>query len=320
MKLNEQKLLSVIVPIYNVEAYLPRCLDSIINQTYRKLEIICIDDGSTDNVGKILDEYAEKDSRIIAKHQKNQGESNARNKGLQLATGDYIGFVDCDDWIKSDMYETLINCAEMDNLDMVASSWFKDDDYSSNEIKNKLEVNSGIFGRDELLGYIYKRDYYRGFAYMWNKLYKREVLTDEYGNMIQFDEQLRLGGDVLYLAQAAVRTKRAKYIDKAFYHYYQRTESGCHTKDLSKMRDWLKAYEKIIELMKQNEIANETIDYIKRFMAYHSSNAAEIAIEQKDDKCKKEFQSIMRQYRKEYIHLNVEFPERIARYESILKS
>lgn len=313
------KKLSVIIPIYNAEKYIPRCLDSICGQTYKNMEIICIDDGSSDNAGKLLDKYAERDSRIIVRHQMNQGESKARNNGLQLATGDYIGFMDCDDWIESDMYETLINCAEMDNLDMVASSWFKDDDFSSIEIKNKLEVNLGIFGRDELLGYIYKRDYYKGFAYMWNKLYKREVLTDEHGNMIKFNEQLRLGGDVLYLAEAAVRTNRAKYIDKAFYHYYQRSESGCHTKDLSKMRDWLRAYEKTIELMKQNEIANETVNYIKRFMAYHSSNAAEMAIEQKDDKRKKEFQNIMRQYRKEYTDLNVEFPERIARYESILE-
>ena len=85
------------------------------------------------------------------------------------------------------------------------------------------------------------------------------------------------------------------------------------------MRDWLKAYEKTIKLMEQNGIQKDIIDYIKRFMAYHSSNAAEMAIEQKDDKCKKEFQNIMRQYRKEYTDLNVEFPERIARYESILE-
>lgn len=313
------KKISVIIPIYNSEKYIPRCLDSICGQTYKNIEIVCIDDGSSDNAGKLLDKYAERDSRIIVRHQMNQGESKARNNGLQLATGDYIGFMDCDDWIEPDMYESLINCAEMDNLDMVVSSWFKDDDFSSIEIKNKLEVNLGIFGRDELLGYIYKRDYYKGFAYMWNKLYKREVLTDEHGNMIKFNEHLRLGGDVLYLAEAAVRTNRAKYIDKAFYHYYQRSESGCHTKDLSKMRDWLRAYEKTIELMKQNEIANETVNYIKRFMAYHSSNAAEMAIEQKDDKRKKEFQNIMRQYRKEYTDLNVEFPERIARYESILE-
>lgn len=312
--------ISIIIPVYNTEKYISKCIESVCNQTYHNLEIICIDDGSTDLSGKIVDDYSKEDSRIIAVHQENKGESNARNRGLRISEGQYIAFVDCDDWIESDMYETLINCAEKDNLDMVASSWFMDDDFSSIQIKNKLEVNLDIFGKEELLGYIYKRDYYRGFAYMWNKLYKREVLTDDYGNMVKFDEQLKLGGDVLYLAEAAVRTERAKYIDKAFYHYYQREESGCHTKVLSKMKDWLKAYEKTIDLMEQNGIQKDTIDYIKRFLAYHSSNAAEIAIEQKDDKSKKEFQNIMRQYKKEYTDLNAEFPERIARYESILKS
>lgn len=312
------KKISVIIPVYNAEKYVLRCLDSICGQTYNNIEIICIDDGSSDNAGKLLDKYAERDSRIIVRHQANQGESNARNKGLELATGDYFGFMDCDDWIEADMYESLIKCAEQEKLDIVASSWFKDDDNSSVKINNKLPVNSEVFGRDEFLKYIYKRDYYRGFAYMWNKLYKREVLTDNCGNMLKFDEQLRLGGDVLFLAETVVRTKRAKYVDKAFYHYYQRNESGCHTKDLTKMRDWIKAYEKTIELMKQNAVPEEILNYIKRFMAYHSSNAAEMAIEQKNDKYKIEFQEIMRQYKTEYTDLNVEYPQRIVRYENIL--
>lgn len=312
------KKISVIIPVYNAEKYVLRCLDSICGQTYNNIEIICIDDGSSDNAGKLLDKYAERDSRIIVRHQANRGESNARNKGLELATGDYFGFMDCDDWIEADMYESLIKCAEQEKLDIVASSWFKDDDNSSVKINNKLPVNSEVFGRDEFLKYIYKRDYYRGFAYMWNKLYKREVLMDNRGNMLKFDEQLRLGGDVLFLAETAVRTKRAKYVDKAFYHYYQRNESGCHTKDLTKMRDWIKAYEKTIELMKQNAVPEEILNYIKRFMAYHSSNAAEMAIEQKNDKYKIEFQEIMRQYKTEYTDLNVEYPQRIVRYENIL--
>lgn len=314
------KKISVIIPIYNAEEYVKKCLDSVCAQTYKNIEIICIDDGSLDNAGKIVDMYAERDSRIIVRHQVNQGESNARNKGLELATGDYIGFMDCDDWIEADMYETLLNCAEKDNLDMVASSWFRDDAEISVAVDNKLPINTEVFGRNELLKYIYKRDYYRGFAYMWNKLYKREILQDTDGNIIKFDEQLRLGGDVLYLAETAIRAKSAKYIDRAFYHYNQRNESGCHTKDLAKMRDWIKAYEKTIELMKQNDISEEIIDYIKRFMAYHSSNAAEMAIEQNDSRYKKEFHEIMRQYKKEYIKLNIEYPERIARYESILNS
>ena len=101
------ELISIIVPVYNVEQYLDDCLVSILNQTYKNLEIILIDDGSTDNSGKICDEYAKKDSRIIVFHKENGGVSSARNAGLRIAKGIYIGFVDPDDWIAEDMYEVL---------------------------------------------------------------------------------------------------------------------------------------------------------------------------------------------------------------------
>ena len=100
-------LISVIVPVYNVEKYLPQCLNSIINQTYENLEIIFINDGSTDNSGNICDEYAKRNSRIKAIHKENGGASSARNIGLDICKGDNIGFVDSDDWIELDMYESL---------------------------------------------------------------------------------------------------------------------------------------------------------------------------------------------------------------------
>ena len=104
--------ISVIVPVYNVENYLRRCVDSIINQTYKNLEIILVDDGSPDNCPVICDEYAQKDSRIKVIHKENGGLSSARNCGMDMATGEYIGFVDGDDWIESDMYKFLIENAE----------------------------------------------------------------------------------------------------------------------------------------------------------------------------------------------------------------
>ncbi len=100
-------LISVIVPVYNVEEYLPRCIDSIINQTYKNLEIILVDDGSPDNCGKICDEYAKKDSRIVVIHKENGGQSTAKNMALDIAKGEYIGFVDSDDYIAPNMYEEL---------------------------------------------------------------------------------------------------------------------------------------------------------------------------------------------------------------------
>ena len=102
-------LISIIIPIYNVEKYLPVCLDSILAQTYKNLEIILVDDGSPDGSGTICDEYASRDSRFVVVHQKNGGVSVARNTGLDHATGDYIGIVDPDDWIEPNMYEVMMN-------------------------------------------------------------------------------------------------------------------------------------------------------------------------------------------------------------------
>lgn len=210
------KTISVIVPVYNTKNELARCLKSIVNQTYSDLEIICIDDGSTDGSGQIIDEFAVQDKRIKAIHRINGGESSARNIGLKMSTGQYIAFCDCDDWLEPEMYEVLAEILEKENVDIAASSWYKDFSTHSHEIINELPVKEDVFGREDLLKYLYIRDSYRGFAYIWDKLYTREVLCDKKGNLIMFDEELQLGGDVLYLAEVALNAKRIKYIDKAF--------------------------------------------------------------------------------------------------------
>lgn len=116
-----EPLISVIVPVYKVEAYMRQCIDSIINQTYRNLEIILVDDGSPDNCGSICDEYAKKDKRIKVFHKKNGGLSDARNYGVVRTTGEYLSFVDSDDWIEPDMFELLVNTANRDRADLVNS-------------------------------------------------------------------------------------------------------------------------------------------------------------------------------------------------------
>lgn len=312
------KKISIIVPVYNTEKELARCLESICNQTYRELEIICIDDGSTDGSGQVVDKFAKYDKRIVAVHKKNAGESNARNEGLRIATGDYIAFCDCDDWIDKKMYETLVQVLEEEKVDLVASGWYRETNGTCLEIKNELPVKQNVFGRHELLKYLYMRDSYRGFAYMWNKLYRKDILKDNQGNIIFFDETLRLGGDVVYLAQAALNTKKAKYIDQAYYHYNQREESGCHTKNVNKLRDWLRAYEIVLQKFEKEHIDKSVVDYVKRFMAYHSSNAVEIAIEQGNKDAKKDFQRIMQLYEQEYVSLNIQYPRRIQRFYGLL--
>lgn len=313
-------MISVIVPIYNNEQYLRQCLNSIKEQTYADLEIICVDDGSTDGAQDIVDEYAADDSRFVVIHEINQGESHARNVGLDVAKGDYIAFVDCDDWIEPDMYETLLKAYSNDSIQMSAASWYKDEVDHSESIRNKKEVKKGIINQDELLRYIYIRDSYKAFAYIWDKIYKKELLVRSNGIGIRFNEELPLGGDVLFLAEIALNTDKAVYTDRSLYHYRQQQISGCHTTDLEKLRSWIKSYELVIDLYCRHSIDDEVMGYIKRFLAYHSSNATEEAIRQNDNEKKTIFQSFMKKYEKEYSELNSGYPDRIKRYESLLKN
>lgn len=310
--------LSVIIPVYNTKNELVECLNSICNQTYRNLEIICVDDGSTDGSEKIVDYYARKDSRIHVIHQENAGESNARNRGLQVATGDYITFCDCDDWLDNDMYETMMGVIRQDHLDMMCVSRYEDDGIQSKEIKNIKTVTKEVFGQEQLLEYLYIRDHYRGFAYIWDKIYKKSILERQDGKSIVFDENIKLGADAIFLAEVSLNANRIKYIDRCFYHYRIREKSGCHVKDLSKKNDWIQSYKIIIELFQMNEVDKRILDYVKRFMVYHCTNFVEIAVEQNEVQIKKEFQEIMKEYEKEYIELNYEYPDRIERFNKLL--
>ena len=158
-KLNPK--ISIILPIYNTKDYLEKCLDSILTQTYKNLEILCIDDGSTDGSELILDQYSKKDKRIKAVHKKNGGESSARNIGLQLMTGEYVGFMDCDDWIEPNMYEKLVTIITEKNIDMAISTWYCDTKQYSEKIVNRCFVSKEVFNQEELLKYIYKRIWFK---------------------------------------------------------------------------------------------------------------------------------------------------------------
>lgn len=313
------KKVSLIIPVFNAEKYLRRCLDSAVNQTYENMEIICVDDGSTDGSKQIIEEYAKNDKRIITIYQENKGESSARNEGLRIAGGDYIGFMDCDDWIENDMYESLAEALERENADMAAAGWYKETREESIPIKNDKPVEKGIFGNRQLLRYLYERDSYRGFAYIWDKLYKRKLLLDKDGGLIVFDEELKLGGDVLFLAQIALNTESAVYIDRHFYHYFQREDSGCHSLDADRRIDWVQAYVMVIGMFEDENVDREILDLVKRFLVYTSSNAAVLAFTQKNERILRDCQDIMRKYKDEYIRLNKHRPERIQRFEEIIQ-
>ena len=173
--------ISVIVPVYNVEKFIRRCLDSIINQTMKDLEIILVDDGSTDNSGVICDEYAKLDNRITVIHKENGGVSSARNRGLDVATGEWIAFVDSDDYIEEDMYEVLYKTATEKNVDICAC-FFKyltvENKILFNPTQEQLDMN-GKYNSKEFLELIYKDEYMNGICVSsWNKIYKKNVFRN----------------------------------------------------------------------------------------------------------------------------------------------
>ena len=184
----DEKLVSVIIPAYNIEDYIGRCLDSIISQTYKNLEIIVVDDGSRDHTGEILDNYAKKDRRIKVIHKENGGVSSARNKGIEAAEGDYIGFIDGDDLIESEMYKTLVDLLEEENADIAHCGYqmvFPDRvDYYHNTGKKKIQTTEeGL--KDLLSGEMIEPG-------LVNKLYKKELIKN-----CRLDETVKINEDLL---------------------------------------------------------------------------------------------------------------------------
>ena len=211
---NSENLISIIIPVYNVEKYLSQCLESVCGQTYKALEIILVDDGSTDDSGKLCDEWSAKDSLITVIHKENGGVSSARNEGLRAARGNFIGFVDSDDWIEPEMYEKLM--AGIGNSDMACCGYV---DYPLGTMDTPAE--KGITpvspcSPAEAAMHIYKRDGY--FTAIWNKLYRREALQKE-GTFIQMDPSLSWGEDEVWLAQVLGNCKRVAFVPEALYHW-----------------------------------------------------------------------------------------------------
>lgn len=269
--------LSVIIPIYNVEPYIVRCLDSVAGQTWTDMEILCVDDGSTDKSGELCEQYAQKDRRIKVYHKENGGAASARNVGLKHAGGEYIAFVDPDDWIEPEMFESVISRMEACDADMGVCGFFKDWDDREEEMQNTPAVCGDVFGTDDILFYAFKRYSYKGFGgYLWNKVIKSELLYRT-GETLKFDEALKVGEDVLFFAMTALRVQRAAYVDRALYHYYQRTSSLVHAGSIEERSGSLVMYARLINLFQERGIDSRVLPYVKRFYVYIASLLAEKA-------------------------------------------
>ena len=297
--------------------YLVKCLESILRQTYTDLEIICVDDGSTDDSGTICDEFAEKDSRIIVIHQSNHGESHARNIGLDNASGDYITFIDCDDYIEETMYEELLNAGLSVDADIIACGYCMDYSDRIVQMQNRYPVETGVMSRDSFLEYVYHRDFYKNVTgYIWNKLFKKEVLQT-IDREVRFDESLKLGGDVLFFATAALNAVKFVYLDRCFYHYIQRSESGSHSENENFRMDGLVAYMKTIDICRKGQVADQVVEYIERFLTFWAQVNARYAYEHNNKAVLLKCQEIMAEHKDVYIRLNQSFDDRISQFLEI---
>ena len=236
-------LISVIVPIYNVEQYLSRCIDSIINQTYSNIELILVDDGSPDNCGQICDLYAKKDNRIKVVHKKNGGRSDARNAGLSVATGDLIMYIDSDDWIDSTMFEDMYNCMIEHDSDIVSTGvkWVEED---GTILRIDQVSDTFTFDNVEALGQLIDDNFIK--QHVWNKLYKTDMI-----NNILF-EKGKYHEDIFWSYQVVGASKKVSVMKGAYYNYVQRAGSIMGESYSYKRLDALDAMKQRCEYMQKN--------------------------------------------------------------------
>ena len=277
--------LSVIVPVYNVEAFLPMCIDSILRQSMGDLELILIDDGSPDNCGTICDTYAQKDDRIKVIHQSNHGVSHARNAGLHMATGDYLGFVDPDDLIDAGMYETMIRAAE-DNGAEIACCGFS---YCSEDgcPVRREPVPAGVFSRRDLILSIYGMPNPLHGS-MCNKIFSRKIMEG-----LTFDETVAIGEDWLVLYECYERIEKAVTMEDCFYTVRLRSDSATRKRTAQLYMRKLATYDRLFRYAagKDREIQKQATEKI--LDTYLSNKAAIIA----DDNDKKSLVRLNRRMR-----------------------
>ena len=259
-----EELISVIIPVYNVRKYLKYCLDSVLKQTYSNLEIILVDDGSTDGSGEMCDEYADVDKRIVVIHQENGGLSAARNTGLQYCKAKLVGFVDSDDCISTDMYEDLYACLRKTESDIACCRFQYINGTTSSVVDNNGDL-IGIFTGKEALFNLYSQDERINAGMMWNKLFKKK-LFDQLGFAVgKWHEDDRI------IHRLFDRAKRVSYLTSHLYGYRQRQTSFMSRYNVHRL-DALEAYQDRIDYYTQQgyeDLLALTYEYYLHLLQYH---------------------------------------------------
>lgn len=248
-----EDLITVIVPVYNVYAWLKQCIDSIVEQTYKNIEIILVDDGSTDESGQLCDRYAEIDDRILVIHKTNGGLVSARKAGLQYAHGAYTAFVDGDDWIDSDMYECLLKEMKKSHADILSTGFIKECGTSTSVLYDG--VTEGIYERAS--GILCKQLFFcNGISNMGvmpnmvTKLFKTEMIKEHY---MKVGDAISYGEDAACVYSCIPFADKVQIIHRAFYHYRFRTDSIVHKKNDKILQEVGLIYEYLIECFRTHE-------------------------------------------------------------------
>ena len=242
--MNSPKI-SIIVPVYNVEKFLERCLNSLINQSLQNIEIICINDGSKDSSQKILEDFARKDKRIIVINQENKGLSAARNRGLEKVSGEYIGFVDSDDWVDLDFFEKLYNAAKNNDCDMAASGMIRikkfDKKFHLKFEKETITDNPNLkFALCDV----------PDMSYLCNKIYRKEFWMR---NNFQFEEGI-IYEDVILFPQILFYSNKLVTVPDTYYYYWRHSNTLVRNKSKKANKDSEYAHKKALEFIKEHNI------------------------------------------------------------------
>ena len=246
----ENPLISVIVPVYKAERLLKKCADSILAQTHQNLQLILINDGSPDNSGALCDAYAAQDARVLVKHTVNQGVSAARNEGIRLASGEYIAFVDSDDWVEKDFLASALQDITWEQADLYISGLleetFKDGVMVSSEQnkgKDKSYTVTQLFNA-------FNVDYsFMLICGIWCKLYKTSIIRE---HQILFDTSTTLGEDMLFICDYLRHAERVVFSSQVFYHYFRGNPDSLFSRYYPDMYEInIPLYEKMLSLMRE---------------------------------------------------------------------
>lgn len=215
-------LVSVIIPVYNTEKYLNQCINSVLAQTLSDIEVLLIDDGSTDGSGKICDDYARKDKRIHVIHTSNHGVSHARNKGLEQAKGEYISFIDSDDWIDPDMIATLYRLIQTHHADLSTCGYIIEDENGS-VIYNIKEKVIYTLNKWDAIYSLFHDKYYKYKGNLCDKLYNKSIIERQ---QLKFNEKIYYNEDRLFIFQYLNECQSMAYTTSPYYHYIMRPTSA----------------------------------------------------------------------------------------------